>query len=193
MYGWIRWNLLGVPDKSPDIAAIPNAEASTEGKKSYQVGIDGPMPTAVIEVTSDSSRNQDFNVKRDTFASVGIQEYLIIDILNDPSEPWHLSGYLLGNSPYYQQIPPDSEGGITLQSLNLRFVPIQRTRIDVFDSSSGERLHSTSEFKAMAEAEAERANAEAERADTAEAKIEELMTRISKLEASQDQDQSKPA
>ncbi|MCB0084380.1 MAG: Uma2 family endonuclease, partial [Caldilineaceae bacterium] len=172
----IRWELPGVPDKSPDIAAIPDTQVSIEGDKSFQVGIDGPLPVAIIEVTSESTRDQDFGMKQDIYAAVGIPEYLVIDLLTERSEPWRLHGFRLGNTPRYQSIPPDADGGITLQGLGLRFLPIGRTRIDVFDSTTGERLRSATEFREAAEAEAARAEA-------AEATIAELMERLRRLEA----------
>ncbi|MEZ4861568.1 MAG: Uma2 family endonuclease [Caldilineaceae bacterium] len=178
----IRWEIPGVPDKSPDITAILNPTvAPTEEKKSFQVGSDGPMPAAVIEVTSESTRDQDFSAKRDIYAAVGIEEYLIIDIWNDRSAPWQLHGYRLGASPYYQPIAPAADGGITLQSLGLRFIPVGRERVDLFDSTTGERLRSGAEFRVMAEAEAARAQA-------AEATIAELTARLRALEAAANKD-----
>ncbi|MEM7131282.1 MAG: Uma2 family endonuclease [Chloroflexota bacterium] len=203
----IRWGVPGVLDKGPDIAAIPNTTVPSSDKKSYHVGRDGPLPEAIIEITSESTRDDDFITKRDLYASVGVQEYLIIDIWDDTSAPWQLHGFRLRNSPYYDSLLPDAEGGITLQTLGLRFVPRGRTRVDVYDVTTGERLQDAVTFKTLAETESTRANAEAERANTeanranteaeranteanradaAEAMIESLQERLQKLEGNQD-------
>lgn len=188
-HGWyfpndvlIHWNIPGVPPKSPDIAAIPDVKLEPEGKKSFHVGRDGPMPRAIIEMTSESTRSHDFNRKPTTYASVGIQEYLIIDIWNGLSNPWKLYGYRLGKSPYYEEVEPDAEGGIILETLGLRFVPIGRERVDVFDITTGERLRSAQEYEEMAEAAAARAEAEAARANVADRTIAQLQARIQELE-----------
>lgn len=189
------WHGSSVPSISPDITLIPEA-ASVEiaEKDSFKVGIDGPMPRAVIEVTSKSTRTTDFGYKVWAYAAAGVEEYLIIDIRNQQSEPWQLHGFRLGASPDYEPISPDAEGGITLQSVDVRFVPIERQRVDLFDGTTGERLRSGVEFAQLAheestraDSEAARADSEAARADSAEATIEELQARVRELEAAQTQ------
>jgi hypothetical protein len=83
----------------------------------------------------------------------------------------------------YRELTPDADGGLTFPAIGLRFVPVGRKRVDVFDLATGERLLNPEEQKAKAEAEAERARAETERANAAvEAQLAEAMERLRKLE-----------
>jgi Uma2 family endonuclease len=160
----VLWGIRGLLPKGPDIAAIPNGHPALTAK-SYRVGRDGPRPAFVIEVTSTETREDDLQVKPLHYAAAGVQEFLIIDILNKATEPWELIGYRLDNGPYYRRLPADTEGGITFTTVGLRFVAINRTRLEVYDSTTGERLLTSDELHARAKAEAERAEAEAQRAE----------------------------
>jgi regulator of protease activity HflC (stomatin/prohibitin superfamily) len=122
------------------------------------------MPTFVIEVTSADTRQEDLLVKPLHYAALGIREFLIIDILNQTTESWELIGYRLDAGPFYRRLPADAEGGVTFATVGLRFVAVNRTRIEVYDSATGQRLFTSDELKALMEAEAARAEAEAERA-----------------------------
>jgi Uma2 family endonuclease len=159
----VLWGVRGVTPKSPDIAAFPGGRFPY-GEKSYRVGRDGPMPTFVIEVTSADTRQEDLLVKPLHYAALGIREFLIIDILNQTTESWELIGYRLDAGPFYRRLPADAEGGVTFATVGLRFVAVNRTRIEVYDSATGQRLFTSDELKALMEAEAARAEAEAERA-----------------------------
>ncbi len=167
----VLWGVRGVTPKSPDIAAFPGGRFPAR-EKSYRVGRDGPLPTFVIEVTSEDTRQDDLLVKPLHYAALGIREYLIIDILNDASEPWALIGYRLDAGPFYRRLPADPQGGVTFNTVGLRFVAVNRTRIEVYDSTTGQRLLSSDELIAHAEAEAARAEAEAARAEAEAARAE---------------------
>lgn len=160
----VLWGVRGVTPKSPDIVAFPGGRFPA-GENSYRVGRDGPMPTFIIEVTSTDTRQEDLLIKPYHYAALGIREYLIIDLLNSASEPWELIGYRLDAGPFYRRLPVDPAGGITFVTVGLRFVAVDRTRIEVYDSMTGERLFTSEELKAQATAEAERAAAEAVRAE----------------------------
>lgn len=193
----------GVTPMGPDIALIPDAHFPDEAEKSYRVGRDGPPPAFVIEVTSEETRQVDLQVKPLSYASFGVEEFLIIDVETAKRKPWKLHGYVLEDGPFYRELTPDAEGGMTFPALGLRFVPVARKRVDIFDITTGERLLTPEEQKAKAEAEAERANAEAERANAeaeraeveiaranaeaaaraeVEARLAEAMERLRKLE-----------
>lgn len=151
----VLWGIRGIPPKSPDIAAFPGGRLPTK-EKSYRVGRDGPLPAFVIEITSDETRQEDLNNKPLHYAAMGVKEFLIIDILNETTKPWDLIGYRLEDGPYYQRLPADAEGGITFTTVGLRFVAVNRTHIEVYDSATGQRLLTSEELKARAEAEVAR-------------------------------------
>ncbi len=47
---------------------------------------------------------------------------------------------------------PDADGGLTFETMGLRFVAVKRERIDVYNTATGERLLTLDEQKARAEA-----------------------------------------
>ncbi len=174
----IRWDYAS--GKSPDIAAFPNTPMPTD-QKSYRVGIDGASPVFVLEIISDSTRQADLHAKRLHYAAVGIKEYLIIDLSTASS--WQLLGYRLEDRPFYNEIRPDSDGGLTFATIGLRFVAPGDESIDVYEIETGQKLLRPDELKSVADAESARADAESARADAeAEARVK-AETRIAELEA----------
>jgi len=163
----------GVPAKAPDIAAIPGGRRPETPEKSYRVPRDGPLPVFVVEITSEDTRVTDLQEKTLYYAAVGVREMLIIDLWPADGGPWRLLGYRLEeDSPYYREITPDAQGGMTFETIGVRFVVVGRERIDVYDVETGERLLTPEELKEHAEAEAARAEAEAARAEAEAARAE---------------------
>lgn len=180
----------GVPAKAPDIAAIPGGRRPETPERSYRVPRDGPIPTFVVEITSEDTRVTDLQEKTLYCAAVGVREMLIIDLWPEDGGPWRLLGYRLEDSPYYREIMPDAEGGMTFETIGVRFVAVGRERIDLYDAETGERLLTPEELKEHAEAESARAEAEAAHAEAeatarteAEARATELETRLRELQA----------
>lgn len=159
---FIYWPQRFVPPAAPDLAIIPDAPQLAENVKSYHVGQDGPLPIFVAELISESSRTHDMETKRTFYASMGIKEYLVVDLLPLEAGPWCVYGYRLENEPYYTPIANDEDGGVTFTSVGLRFVPVGRSRIEVYDLTTNERLLMPDELKARAvAADAARVAAEA--------------------------------
>jgi len=173
----VLWGIRGIPPKSPDLAAIPGGRLPID-EKSYRVGRDGPLPAFVIEVTSQETRNEDLDNKPLHYAAMGIKEFLIIDILNETTEAWDLIGYRLEDGPYYRRLSPDAEKGITFTTVGLRFVAVNRTRIEVYDSATGQRLLTSDELKARAEAEEIARKAADDRAAALERRVRELESQL---------------
>ncbi|MEZ4866505.1 MAG: Uma2 family endonuclease [Caldilineaceae bacterium] len=169
----IHWGRRGVPPKSPDVAAFLGGHLPERKEKSYRVGRDGPLPAFVLEITSEETRQEDLDGKKLFYAAVGVKEYLIIDLLAKATTDWQLLGYRLGESPFYEGITPDAEGGLTFATIGLRFVAVGNERIDVYDVKTGERLLTPDEQKAKAEEEQARADEEKARADRYEALLKQ--------------------
>ena len=169
----IHWGHEGVPPKAPDIAAMPGGRLAPR-EKSYRTGRDGPRPAFVIEITSEKTREVDLDSKKTLYEAVGVKEFLIIDLLpdsddennKDEEQDWQLFGYRLEDNPLYQVLAPDVEGGITFETVGLRFVAVGHSHINVYDVATGERLLTPDEQKAFAESAAV-ARAKAEEQATA--------------------------
>jgi len=200
---FIHWWREGVPPRAPDIAAIPGGRRPEPPEKAYRVNRHGPVPAFVLEITSETTRPVDLEEKPIFYAAVGVRELLVVDFW--PAEgPWRLYGYRLEDSPYYREITPDEEGGLTFETVGLRFVAVDQDRIEVYDARTGERLLTPEELKEFAETQAaraereaaaraeaqqraqaaeERAQAEAAARAEAEARAAELETRLRELQA----------
>ncbi len=177
---FIYWWRKGVPPRAPDITAIPGGRRPEPPRGAYHVNRDGPMPAFVLEITSESTRPVDLEEKPLFYAAVGVRELLLVDFW--PLEgPWQLHGYRLEDSPYYREIAPDEEGGLTFETVGLRFVAVDRERIDVYDAKTGQRLLTPEELKAYAEEQAARAEAEAAARAEAEQRVRELEAEVARL------------
>ncbi len=152
-------------------------------------------PSFVLEVTSPNKPARDLDRKKWDYTNLAIPEYLIIDMWSEPTKPWRLLGYRLQDGTFYNEITPDADGGITFQSIGVRFVGIGRSNIAVYDATTGERLTLPEEWRHLARAEAEARVAAEARAETARAEAEataraaveaqqaEAMARLRELEA----------
>jgi len=88
------------------------------------------------------------------YAAVGVKEYLLIDLLPEDDGNWKLYGFRLEDSPFYKELTADAEGGLSFETVGLRFVAEGRERIDVFHTTTGERVLNPIELKARADIEA---------------------------------------
>ncbi|MFN8491732.1 MAG: Uma2 family endonuclease [Caldilineaceae bacterium] len=150
---FVRWGQAGVRPLAPDITAIRGGKMPPKGEKSYLVGRDGPLPEFVVEITSEETRSADLEAKKALYAALGIKEYLIIDLLPDTGDTWQLLGYRLANKPYYTELAPDAEGGLSFATVGLRFIVVEQ-RIEVYELATGQRLLNNEEANLRAEAEA---------------------------------------
>jgi hypothetical protein len=179
---YIHWGRRGISPRAPDVAAMPGGHYPGEGE-SYRVGRHGPSPSFVLEVTSPHDRWTDLEWKVVDYAAVGVPEYLVIDMWPEDGGDWRLLGYRLGQGPFYDQIAPDDAGGVTFETVGIRFVARGRERVDLYHATTGEQLLSPDELAALeararaeaesrAEAETARAEAEAARAEAETARAE---------------------
>lgn len=186
---YIHWWRQDIPPRAPDVAAIPGGQRPQPPEKAYWVGRDGPMPVFVVEITSEETRHIDLQEKPIFYAAVGVKELLVVDVWV-PEGPWRLYGYRLEEEPYYREIEPDKEGGVTFETVGLRFVAVGRERIEVYDVKTGARLLTPEELQTYAEEQAAaraaaeaRAEQEAAARAAAEARVAELEARLRELEA----------
>ena len=148
---------------SPDVLVVKGLEPHE--RENYLLWEEGRPPHVVIEVTSDSTRDEDlydkFEIYRD---QIRVVEYFLFDPRGDYLEP-ALQGYRLKARRYEPVKPvaghlPSRELGLHLEAHNreLRF----------FDPAAGSWIPTPDEARQAAEAErrqaeAERRQAEAER------------------------------
>jgi hypothetical protein len=194
---FVHWGRPNVPPLAPDVTAISTGQYPSEIEGSFYVGEHGPTPSFVIEITSHNKPERDLDRKKWDYAALGVPEYLIIDGWTQQSKPWRLSGYRLENSPFYTEIKPDAEGGLTFTTVGLRFVGRGRETVDVYDVASGQKLAPPEEWLQQAKTEAQarrdaetRAETEAKARAEAEAALAAVTARLRELEAKYGIDQT---
>jgi Uma2 family endonuclease len=177
---------------APDMLIAPITELSDEQKvNSYDLDVE-PLPLCVFELVSPTSRERDQEHKPFLYAALGIDECLVLDILDEQERLrpqidislWRLSPYGMA------VVAPDDEGYVTLTAIDVR-VRADGRRLVAQDVRSGELLRTSVELLAaldqaeQARAAAEQARADAERrALAAEGEAAQLRAELERLRAS---------
>ena len=151
---------------SPDLFAVRGVPRHR--RRSYKIW-EEPVPEVVIEITSPSTRREDFGHKRTLYAGFGVSEYYIFDpnaeYLNPP-----LRAYRLINGRYFRVIGP-----IFSRVLGLFLVVVQGTLR--LASPEGELLPIPEEAYQGWERERQRADDAQRRADEEHKRADEAHKR----------------
>jgi Uma2 family endonuclease len=151
---------------SPDVFLV-HGVPKTPRRRIYKLWEEGKAPSLVIEVTSDSTRDEDVRKKKKIYEMLGIEEYFLFDPLGDYLKP-RLQGYRLAEGPSgkYQAIPPSVNGALPSRVTGLILRP-EDSGLRLVDAGTGEGLPWDNELEDWAR------NAEA-RAEAAEAELARL-------------------
>jgi hypothetical protein len=151
-------------------------------RENYLLWEEGRPPDVVIEVTSDSTRDEDlydkFEIYRDQIRGV---EYFLFDPRGDYLEP-ALQGYRL-KARRYEPIKPVA-GRLASRELGLH-LEVHNRELRFFDPATGSWLPTPEEARQAAEAERRQAEAERQQAEAehrqAEAKWREAEAEAERL------------
>jgi Uma2 family endonuclease len=158
---------------SPDIFLVRGVP-KTPRRRIYKLWEEGKAPSLVIEVTSDSTRDEDVRKKKAIYEQLGVEEYFLFDPLGDYLKP-HLQGYRLDNGRY-QRLPAGPDG--SLRSLTTRLIlRPEDTGLRLVDAETGETLPWEGELDDRLRAAEERADREAAARRAAEAEVARLRQR----------------
>jgi Uma2 family endonuclease len=153
---------------APDALLAPGGE-QTPAESLHKYDLDQePMPLCAIEVISPSSRAADLQGKRLFYGSLGIQEYLVLDVEDDQERLLPQIGVSLWRMQHGIQLPvtPDHEGFLLLESIGVRLRADGR-KLVAHVAATGEPLLTLSELVIALEA-AEQARQQAEQRAAAE-------------------------
>ncbi|MCB0188064.1 MAG: Uma2 family endonuclease, partial [Caldilineaceae bacterium] len=143
-------------------------------RRIYQTWVEGKVPDVVFEISSNSTQREDLGKKMRLYAELGIREYFIYDPTGDYLVPplrafeLHGDGYVpmqeaatavdLGPLAFVPGAgePPEFSSAV----LGLRVALDEENRLQLFDTSTGQRLLTDEEALVQAEAENERLRAE---------------------------------
>lgn len=112
-------------------------------RKTYKLWEEGHVPNLVIEVTSDTTRDEDLDRKKNTYERLGVEEYFLHDPEGDYLAP-RLQGYRLTNGRYRSiRLNPDGSLESRVTGLTLQ---IEGKNLRLIDTVTGERLPWVNEF-----------------------------------------------
>jgi len=146
----------GDPKKvvAPDVFLVRGVAPGA--RRTYKLWLEGKAPSLVVEVTSESSREQDLE-KKAIYARMGVEEYFLFDPLDEYLRP-RLQGFRLVRGTY-RPIPQERDGSLTSQVTGLRF-QAEGEWLRLADLASGKKLPWTSEEAAVRQAAEARADEE---------------------------------
>ncbi|MFL6235508.1 MAG: Uma2 family endonuclease [Thermoanaerobaculia bacterium] len=106
-------------------------------RKSYKLWEEGRVPSLVIEVTSDSTSDEDVGKKKACYEMLGVEEYILHDPEGDYLKP-RLQGYRLVQGRY-EPIPRRTDGSLESRVTGL-ILQIERKNLRLIDTATRERL-----------------------------------------------------
>ena len=120
---------------APDVflvQGVPNHQ-----RKTYKLWEESRVPSLVIEVTSDTTRDEDLDRKKNTYEHLGVEEYFLHDPEGDYLKP-RLQGHRLTNGRY-RTICPNPDGSLESRATGLT-LQIEGKNLRLIDTVTGERL-----------------------------------------------------
>lgn len=120
---------------APDVflvRGVPNHQ-----RKTYKLWEEGRVPSLVIEVTSDTTRDEDLDKKKNIYEGLGVEEYFLHDPEGDYLRP-RLQGYRIVNG-LYRAIRPNPDGTLDSRTTGLT-LQIEGKNLRLIDTVTGERL-----------------------------------------------------
>jgi Uma2 family endonuclease len=139
-------------------------------RRTYKLWEEGKAPSFVIEVTSESTQEEDTVEKMGKYARLGVEEYFLFDPLGEYLSP-PLRGFRLEGGRYVV-LPSQLDGSLPSETTGLLLRP-EGGRLRLVDAASGEPLNPTAEEAAARRLEAESRRWEAESRRAAEARADE--------------------
>jgi Uma2 family endonuclease len=155
---------------SPDVFLV-HGVPKTPRRRIYKLWEEGKAPSLAIEVTSDSTRDEDVRKKKAIYERLGIEEYFLFDPLGDYLTP-RLQGYRLAEGRY-QRLPADPDGSLRSLTTGLILRPVD-SGLRLVDAETGEPIPWEGELDDRLRAAEERADREAAARKAAEAELARL-------------------
>jgi Uma2 family endonuclease len=118
---------------APDVFLVKGIEKRP--RRTYKLWEEGRVPSLVIELTSDSTRDEDLSRKKACYERLGVEEYFLHDPYQDYLDP-ALQGFRLTNDRY-QRIEPETDGSLRSLATGL-LLRIEGPRLRLVDAATGE-------------------------------------------------------
>lgn len=125
-------------------------------RKTYKLWEEGIPPGLIVEVTSESTREEDLGPKRDCYEQLGVAEYFLYDPTADYLEN-RLEGLRLVEGRY-RPVQPEPDRSLLSRTAGV-VLTLEGSRVRLADAATGERLLRFEERTAALEAAEARAKA----------------------------------
>lgn len=158
----------------PDILVAKGVPSGDGRRRTYKLWEVEVPPCLVIELTSDDTYREDLHSKKDRYAQLGVEDYLLFDPWGDILSP-PLQGFRLVDGRY-QRIEPAADGSIESRSTGVRF-RAEGHGLYAFDMATGNLLP---RMELVGEKVAEAAEEKARRME-AEARVAALEKELERL------------
>ena len=170
----------GVPQRvvAPDVLVVFGIGRGL--RRTYKVWEEGKTPDFVMEFSSESTYENDLTDKRDLYAKLGIQDYVLYD-----AEGLYLPSPLMGFELVegaYVEVPLGVDGGLRSSVLGLEF-HLRDGGLGVYEPVAREWLQTQAEAaETRAEQEIIARQTAETRAEQAEAEAAELREQLARLQ-----------
>jgi len=126
----------------PDVfvtLGVPRGE-----RRTYKLWQEGRPPSIVVEITSDSTRNEDVVKKKALYERLGVEEYVLHDPLGDYlNPPLQAFRLVMGR---YQAVPLGPDGSFQSRTLGITF-RMEGRGVRLLDTATGELILSNEEVR----------------------------------------------
>ena len=133
---------------APDVFLVKGVPKRS--RRIYKLWEEGRPPSLVIELTSDSSQDEDLAKKKPCYERLGVEEYFLHDPYQDYLDP-ALQGFRLVNGRY-QRIPPEANGSLRSLTTGL-LLRTEGKKLRLVDAATREPLPWSEELDAQLEQE----------------------------------------
>jgi len=176
---YIAGNLLLYYEEGNPLASVAPDVFYVKGiprgdRRTYKLWEEQVAPQVVIEFSSRSTRREDLGKKRDLYWKLGVEEYFLMDPLEEYLKP-ALQGFRRGEFGYLRLVP-DKDGRLLSQVWGL-WLRRDGEALRLVEADTGRVLPTPIEQAARAEQEAARAEQEAARAEQEAARAEQAVAR----------------
>lgn len=120
---------------APDLFVVKGV--AKRDRKVYKLWEEHRSPCFVVEVTSDTTRDEDLSDKRTVYELLGVEEYFLFDPLGDYLDP-RLQGHRLVNGRY-RPAPLEADGSLVSRTTGVT-LQVEGTHLRLTESASGESL-----------------------------------------------------
>ncbi|MFL6235896.1 MAG: Uma2 family endonuclease, partial [Thermoanaerobaculia bacterium] len=117
---------------APDLFVVKGV--AKRDRKVYKLWEEHRSPCFVVEVTSDSTRDEDLSDKLAVYEQLGVEEYFLFDPLGDYLDP-RLQGHRLVNGRY-RPAPLEKDGSLVSRTAGVTF-RVEGKHLRLIESASG--------------------------------------------------------